>query len=326
MAISFDDRLAVEVANLRAERVRLSAEVTTLRQELDRRIVITDAAIRWFVNGDRSEEVAIAPEQVRSDSNPDWVEGMLASPRRDDPEFEAFRIFTDPKSLVLDIGANFGYSVPALMVVGCGASILSFEPNPDHWVCLQRIRQLRPPGSYDYVGAGLGDGPATLNFTVGVINGVPMSALSSANPKENLRWLVNYNYIQHAQAHHANDEGFDFRFVEQKWQVVTLDAVLAERRFAVPTDRIVGAKIDVEGFEGPAIAGGMKILAEHRPLIMIEQANRDEHATTLLTSLGYIYADWVEGRMMPIKGQSTRTNGLFFHSDLALEYRAKGIL
>jgi len=108
-----------------------------------------------------------------------------------------FRFFKDEAGTVLDIGAHFGYSAASIWAAGATTSILSFEPNPWHAVCLDRIKAIRP-GKFDYATLGIGDVPRAVCFVMPVIEGVGISGLSSAAIETELDWAIpgKYHYIR----------------------------------------------------------------------------------------------------------------------------------
>jgi FkbM family methyltransferase len=327
------------IAALEAECRRLAAKVAALEHgadtkpppepsdatDADLHRAFSEVALRYFGAGDRGPDVAIPPEEVIWDSWPEWVPGMLERQELHEPEFAAFRIFKDPRSTVLDIGANCGYSVGSIWGSGCAAHILSFEPNPAHQKSLALIRELRP-GRFDFAGTGLGVRHESVRFLAPVMNGNGLSALASATLERHIAFSVHEHYVAHAKAHMPNIPRPQLRFVETHWPVAPLDDVLRDGHFAVPLDRIEAVKIDAEGFESAVISGGQATLAKHRPLVMIEGANRDADVLSRMTELGFCFADYRDGGLAVSTAMSMSVNGFFLHRSRLDEYRSAGLL
>lgn len=103
---------------------------------------------------------------------------------------------------------------------------------------------------------------------------------------------------------YAEDEDHTFPVILA--DVVTLDATLpmylGDRRMAV-------LKIDCEGFEERVILGGLNVIREHRPVIIVEQKFEDRHfgfkkkgAVDLLERGGYRVAKEISGDHIMVYG------------------------
>jgi hypothetical protein len=116
------------------------------------------------------------------------------------------------------------------------------------------------------------------------------------------------------------------QFAEVLWEVVPLDEILETGGFAVPTAEIDAIKIDVEGLEDEAIEGAVGTLRRHRPMLMIEGANRVPSVVSMLTLLGYRYAEFNDGTVFLTNERSTRVGGFYLHETRLDEYRDSGLL
>ena len=105
--------------------------------------------------GERSEDASIPFEDVKVDSNANWIPEILGRAKLSEPEFMVFKHFDQDAGTILDIGANYGYAAASIWAAGAKSKILSFEPNPWHRPCLLRIKEMRP-ALFDFIHLGLG--------------------------------------------------------------------------------------------------------------------------------------------------------------------------
>lgn len=154
-------------------------------------------------------------------------------------EFEemAFLLhFLRPADLFVDIGANVG-SYTILAGAAVGSRCIAFEPVPATFASLvENVRLNHIESSAECVNVAVGDKDGTITFT------------SDAD-------TVNHVVANNERTSAAVDV-----------PVRTLDAVLEGRRPAL-------LKIDVEGYETPAIAGGRGTLAGDDPMAVIMELN-----------------------------------------------------
>ncbi len=309
----------------------LHACVENLKKELERshreaqiRQLVNINMIRYTVQGMRRADVAIAIEEVEPDYASSSVDDVLNSPPIE-PDFSVFRFFMEPSETILDVGANIGLAAASIFNSGCRASVVSFEPNPWHHPALMRIKQ-RMPERFDFLPIGVGDSDGSLSFVTPVIEGRAISTLSTANIISELDWAIPENLIIHCMDVIPQIPKPRIQFTESQWTVETLDGALARARLNVSLDRIAAIKFDVEGYEAKAIAGARKVLAQHRPLIMVEGANRSLEVCKTLDESIYFYADYREGHLVRTDMQSPRVNGFFVHRDRTAEYVGMGLL
>lgn len=303
----------------------LTDEAARYRKEAACRQHIGNVIARYFIKHERSTDIAIPFDSVKIDSNPDWIQGMLDRKELTEPEFGIFRFFAGNTGTVLDVGANFGYSVSSIWATAPSCRILSFEPNPWHVVCLQEIKRLRP-GQYDFVHTGLGNRDDVIRFTVPVIEGIGISGLISAAIESETDWAIPENLLQHMFTYVPNVEKPQLQFAEVEWTVHPLDAILSARHYDVPLDEIIAVKMDVEGFEAEVIEGAIETIRHHRPLLMIEGANRNPAVVGPLQALGYQYADFQSERLVLSNQPSTQTSGFFLHGEKLDTYRQLGMV
>lgn len=303
----------------------LREQIAHYRKEADCRRIINSAMVRYFVQHQRTADIAIPFEQVEIDSNPDWIPYVLEKMEMTEPEFAIFRFFQDEASTILDIGANYGYSVGSIWKSGSKARIISFEPNAWHQACLQRIKELRS-GCYDFINCGLGSAAQDLRFVVPVIEGVGQSGLSSAAIETELDYTLPECLLKVMMAHPKAPEIPRLQFAETHWKIEPLDAILARHRFEISLDPIVAIKIDVEGYEPEVLEGAAGTLRQHRPLVMIETANRVPAVGRRMARLGYRYADFQNGAAFLSAERSTRVSGFYMHASRLEEYRRLGLL
>jgi FkbM family methyltransferase len=160
-----------------------------------------------------------------------------------EPELQAaIQAFARPGMVAYDVGANVGYVTLMLArAVGEGGFVHAFEALPAN---LERLREhVRLNGFHEWVEIHAGavvERPTPVTFLLGTSPGTG-KALGSAG-----RQGAGSNSIQ--------VEGIE------------LDSFVYRQGHAPP----VLLKMDIEGGEGPALRGMRRVLAEARPVILLE--------------------------------------------------------
>lgn len=303
----------------------LNEDIKRYRNEAKFRRIIGIAIARYFIKGERVDWVAMPYEKVRGDSKPEWIPGLLARRELSEPEFSIFRYLARDTGSILDIGANFGYAAASIWAAGSTAPILSFEPNPGHLPCLRHIKELRP-GQYDFVNLGLGSRLSDAKFVIPVAEGVALSALASASIESGTDYAVPDGILHYLMDHHPDLEEPRVHFTEVVWRTERLDDVLRDRRFDIDLSQISAMKVDVEGLEADVLIGAEQTLRTHKPLIMVEGANRLPEVVGLLSSLNYRFAEFVSDALVLSDRQSSQNNGFFVHEEKIVGYRDQGLL
>ncbi|WIM13751.1 FkbM family methyltransferase [Enhydrobacter sp.] len=299
-------------------------EIERLKRAAALRRSFVDVAFRYFLYGERGPTVEVSFDDLKPDSDPDWIPRMLAANEMHEVEFRIFRFFQNPSETILDIGANNGNSVGSILASGSKAQILSFEPNPMHHKCLERLRELRKD-AFDFVPVGLAAKAADLKFLVPVVNDAVISGLTSANFAKTIAWVAQENLVDYALQYCQGVPDPQLRFAECNWSVMRLDDALRQN-YGVAVDKIVAIKMDVEGHEAAVLDGGRATLKAHTPLILLEGANRDPAVFDILEPLGYVFADF-DGEACILKNQmSMKVNGFYLHSSRLGHYRQIGLL
>ncbi len=118
----------------------------------------------------------------------------------------------------------------------------------------------------------------------------------------------------------------NLRFIVDKLPVTTLDKLIESYDGALSFRAIPAIKIDVEGAESAVLKGAERLLAEHRPLLMIEGANRRPEVAKPLHLQGYMFATRDGDRLRLSDRISDQPNGFFAHRSRLEEYRRTGLL
>jgi FkbM family methyltransferase len=159
------------------------------------------------------------------------------------------RKFLPPGGTCLDVGANAGvFSLVAARCTGEAGHVYSFEPSEREYSRLCDAIQL--------------------NHLEGIITPV-RSAVGARAGHETLR-VASEPY----SGHNTLGSGFSYEGVEtsalEAIEMTTLDEF--DRQHALP--RIDLIKLDIEGAEAAALAGGADVLRRHRPVLVIEVFSR----------------------------------------------------
>jgi FkbM family methyltransferase len=178
---------------------------------------------------------------------------------RDDEALRALIRLLPADASCVDVGANMGH-ILAAMVAGCPQGRhVAFEPVPQ---LAQDLRR-RFPG-VDVRQQGVADTPGRTKFTV--VPGKPSRSGISA----------------------TLDLTLDAAVEELEIEVTTLDEALPEEL------RPALVKVDVEGGELEVLLGARRLLGEHRPILALEHQygrrpdpDRTLRIHDLLTELGY---------------------------------------
>jgi FkbM family methyltransferase len=253
-----------------------------------------------------------------------WVDAVFEKAEMHEADYAVFGHFRDPATAVLDVGANYGYSVSSMCAAGCLASVLSIEALPWYRDHLARVRA-RDPKRFDFRVTGVGQAPAALRFVTPVINGVIASALTSADETTHRQHLFrNVEATLAERGIAATDLALKFIITTQS--VTTLDRIVAGYDGRLDLRQIVAIKIDVEGQEGAVLAGARALLAEHRPLIMSEGANRPPEVRAVMAEADYAFA-CRDGTQLRLDEEiSMEANGYFLHRSRLAAYAASGLL
>jgi len=236
----------------------------------------------FFADRD-SPDYAIPLGRVCSDGRPEWVDDMLG---RSTPHDEDYRVLGRLNALggcILDIGANYGYSVASLQAVGSRLDVVSFEPFPLHEKCLARVQQ-HLGSRHDYRMIGLSDRNGTTEFWVPVINGTALSSLTSSLETPDVASLAD-NIADFSERHLPASAAYDLKFLRFRARTEALDDVWTTIPLSTTTGGIAALKIDTCGGELAVVRGAGGLIRRHHPLLIIAAPGEDLMA--LLESWGY---------------------------------------
>jgi FkbM family methyltransferase len=200
--------------------------------------------------------------------------------------------------ICIDVGANIGYITAFMMgLVGKKGEVHSFEPVPEYFDRLKRVKTDNPNYRLSINAAAVGDfeGTATINVTG---NG-------------NIGWntmVPNFMNVNNRKA-------------EIEVPVIRLDDYLATKN--IKNVRLI--KIDTEGYEFPVLKGLKKYLdeAEQLPVLIVEVAPNAypkldtslDAFTDYIQSYGYIGHDVLTGQKVNLASIKQTSNILFTHPD-----------
>jgi FkbM family methyltransferase len=148
-----------------------------------------------------------------------------------------YRALLRPGMVVADVGANIGLT--AALFAQVARSVYAFEPSPSTHAILARNMAANGLGNVETVNLGLGDRACALTLTFAATNRSGGFVSSRVRPEAGYR--------------------------TEEIRIETLDGFFAQGR---PAPDFL--KIDVEGFEPNVIRGGARLLAEARPVVVLE--------------------------------------------------------
>jgi len=163
--------------------------------------------------------------------------------------------------VVWDVGANVGlFSVAAAALAGPRGAVISIEP--DAWL----VQLLRRTASMQ-----AGTSARITVLPCGITEGVGLRTFCIPQRARSSNYLVEYGRSQ------TGGEA-------ERQTIVTLS--LDDLLRWLPPPRIV--KVDVEGAEGEVLAGAARLLADHRPILLLEVGElAAEEVTALLRMRAY---------------------------------------
>ncbi|MDE2383736.1 MAG: FkbM family methyltransferase [Alphaproteobacteria bacterium] len=254
---------------------------------------------------------------LKYDCDPAWVSKQLQRGIVHDQDFALFGRLNDGSALVLDVGANWGYSVCSMRSSGCRNPILSLEVLPALMPCLEVLKAIAP-NSNDCINVGVGSVQGELNFYSPVLGNTVVTALTTAKfmqMTDSELSLLARNLVEHLQRHLGLFHSWHLSIVENTVKTDKLDNVLEGYDGPLPTSSIGAIKIDVEGFEHEVLRGASNTIARDLPILMIEGGNRNPDVKSFLDQHGYKEFVLQSGTIVPHSGLSEGLNGLFFHPD-----------
>lgn len=254
-----------------------------------------------------------------------WVRDSIKAGKLHDEDYCVFKLLLNEDGAVLDIGANWGYSVPSIWAMAPDVRIISFEPLAGYRASLQQIKNGFDE-KYDFRMLGLGASDYIAKFASPVINSVAISALTSAAEDRNRGEIECVSRMAAEFALQSVTDGvpIEFSIYEFVAQIKKLDNILREDVTILSGKKLLALKIDAEGLEGDILRGAESSLMQHRPIVMLEGGNRYAGLTEYMAMLGYGYYEREGSTMHPISGVGTAVNGFFFHSQHRLLLANKG--
>ena len=206
-----------------------------------------------------------------------------------------------PGAICFDIGAEYGlYTFPLSRLAGPSGLVHSFEPLP---------------GAARFLAAGVGAfGCRNVRRFAGAVSDRPGSGELSMPRRNGLPVHGRTFLTTGANGLGPNEEFASADLVRTK--ITTIDRVYDH--FHLP--RVDFMKVDVEGAEPKVIEGAAKVIARHRPALLLEIEDRHlakygtaaDDLTAHLTSLGYGMRWWQNGQWTSVeKVTDERRNYLF---------------
>lgn len=235
-----------------------------------------------------------------------------------EPEIELVDRVVREGDTVIDIGANYGlWAYYMSRAVGRTGKVWSFEPIPFTARTFRLIgRALGFSDNVELVNKGCGEKAGRIEFTVPVQSGIAISA--------GLVHMAGRRDERPGQEVHA---GFA-KTKNVECDVITLDEFLPR------LDRVSLLKCDIEGADLFAMRGARKLLAQHKPVVVIEitpwflegfgLAVKDVYG--FFEELGYRCYKYDDGgRLLPTPASEiVEDNWVFVHPENAS--RVRGIM
>jgi FkbM family methyltransferase len=156
----------------------------------------------------------------------------------------AARQFLSPDKIAVDVGANVGLFTAVL--ARRSKKVIAFEPNPS---CAAHLKEVALRNC-EVIAKAVSDSGGKTVLRVPVYQGIPMHALATIEA--------------------ANRYGTEVRamgFVTHEVDKVTLDQALLGPTSA---ERVAFINIDAEGHEFAVLRGGEGLIAQHRPVLLVE--------------------------------------------------------
>jgi len=177
-------------------------------------------------------------------------------------ELKAIEQFLKNDSVFIDIGANIGlYTLYASKLINKNGQIISFEPFPKNFQSLTQNITLNGLSNVRIEKVAIGENEGNVNLYY--------------NEREKNLGMVSTTPLE--------------KGIKEEVEVVSLDSYLKNESFT----RIDLIKIDIEGFEYPALLGMKETLATFHPTLLIEildgneSINQISKCDTLLKEFGY---------------------------------------
>ena len=161
-----------------------------------------------------------------------------------EPELVTARQFLSPKTVAVDVGANFGLFTSVL--ARHAKSVIAFEPNR---ACARYLTRVLPPNC-DVIAKAVSDAIGMTTLRMPLEEGVALEALAT------IEGANHFDGIAAAE------------FVSQPVETTTLDHVLLGQR--QEGGRVSFINIDAEGHEFAVLRGGQGLLVSDRPVLLIE--------------------------------------------------------
>lgn len=228
-------------------------------------------------------------------------------------DFSLFSNFPDSTEVFLDIGASIGLSVASFRLFNRGGKVISFEPCS--WLEPALLWLKREEGArFDYFMVGAGHISTTLDLYIPCLDKVPIFYLASFVSS---RFGPEAEVVEAMRKLMGADSSGTYNVCKIPIEVKPVD------EFDLSPTLI---KIDTECFELQVLQGLRKTISKHRPLIMIEGANRDKDVVSFFSDNNYVYAERTEKKLMLFDKVSNSVNGFFLAYEKISEYRKRGAL
>lgn len=218
----------------------------------------------------------------------DWIqENLYFLGHYEHAELKAIEPVLQEQSVFIDIGANIGlFTLYASKFIGEAGQIISFEPFSENFKALTQNLTLNNLSSVRVEKMAIGEKEGHLNLYY--------------DHEENNLGMVSAKRLESS--------------VEEKVNMISVDTYLGKK----PLHRIDLIKIDIEGFEYPALLGMRKTLSTFHPSLLIEllddnnSSNNKEQCEYFLKEFGYqkYYIDDI-GNLSKNEANPNRKNYFF---------------
>jgi FkbM family methyltransferase len=203
------------------------------------------------------------------DQSRHFLKYVLKQPHEED--FQYFKNLDGSPGLFVDIGANCGQSALSFRIYNKSFQVLSFEPNQILETELKAVKMVLGK-SFNYRMIGAGERTEKLKMYIPFVKGVPLTQEGTFDKTiltedETTRHRIESATFSSKGTVHEYD--FEIRRFDELELIPSV------------------VKIDVQGFELPALRGMEQTLRKHLPLLMIENGPNSPEIAKYLKSFGY---------------------------------------